>query len=234
MTHTFKQIALSIFAIPALMIASCGSDAASSQNQQESAPATDTTTKAERPITALKPGDVAPTFSLKNIDGKIVSLADYKDAKGAIVIFTCNHCPYAKAYEDRIVALDKKYAPLGFPVIAINPNDPELQPEDSYEEMKKRAAEKGFTFPYLIDEKQEIYPAYGASKTPHVFIIQKEKDQHIVRYVGAIDDNYEKPEEVKQKFAEKAVDALLEGKEVSPQTSVAIGCSIKDKRTAKN
>lgn len=179
----------------------------------------------------LKPGDIAPAFTLKNIDGNMVSLSDYSQEKGVIVIFTCNHCPYAKAYEDRIIALDKKYRPLGFPVVAINPNDPEIQPEDCYEKMIERAKEKGFTYPYLIDEKQEVYPAYGAVKTPHVFLLQKENDQFVVRYIGAIDDNYEKPEEVKQKFVEMAVDALIAGKPVNPETTVAIGCSIKDKRT---
>src|SRR5690606_34894199 len=114
-------------------------------------------------VDGYKIGDMATDFKLKNIDGKLVSLADYKDAKGYIVIFTCNHCPYAKAYEDRIVALDKKYKKLGFPVIAINPNNPGKQPEDSFENMKVRAKEKGFSFPYLIDEGQKIYPQYGAT-----------------------------------------------------------------------
>lgn len=232
MINSIKQLAITLSALAALLFASCGSEATSSSDQQEKANSADSTAKVEIPSAALKPGAVAPTFSLKNIDGKRVGLEDYKEAKGAIVIFTCNHCPYAQAYEERIIALDKKYSPLGYPVIAINPNDPELQPEDSYEEMQKRAAEKGFTFPYLLDEKQEIYPAYGASKTPHVFILQKDKDQYLVRYVGAIDDNYESPDEVKLKFAEMAVDALLEGRPVSPQTSVAIGCSIKDKKNS--
>src|SRR5690606_30003035 len=125
-----------------------------------------------------KIGDEATDFKLENIDGNQVSLADYPDAKGFIVIFTCNHCPYAVAYEDRIIALDEKYKPLGYPVIAINPNDPEVQPEDSMEEMRKRAAEKGFTFPYLLDLGQEIYPQYGATKTPHVFLLNKEEGKN--------------------------------------------------------
>ena len=131
-----------------------------------------------------KPGDVATDFKLKNVDGKMVSLADYKKAKGFIVIFTCNHCPFAKAYEERIVALDKKYAPKGYPVIAINPNDPALYAEDSYDNMKVRAKEKGFTFPYLFDEGQTVFPQYGATKTPHVFILQKEGAKNMVRYIA--------------------------------------------------
>ena len=172
-------------------------------------------------------GDVATDFSLKNIDNKMVSLKDYKDAKGFIVIFTCNHCPYAKAYEERIVALDKKYKKLGYPVIAINPNNPEKNKEDSFELMIVRAKEKGFTFPYLFDEGQKIYPQYGATKTPHVYILEKTAKGNIVKYIGAIDDNYQDEKEVKVKYVEDAVDSLLKGKEVEVKTTKAIGCSIK-------
>ena len=177
-----------------------------------------------------KPGDAATDFKLKNVDGKMVSLADYKKAKGFIVIFTCNHCPFAKAYEERIVALDKKYAPKGYPVIAINPNDPALYAEDSYDNMKVRAKEKGFTFPYLFDEGQTVFPQYGATKTPHVFILQKEGAKNMVRYIGAIDNNYANPADVTEKFAEKALDELLAGQPVSQPTTVAIGCGIKVKK----
>ena len=155
-----------------------------------------------------KVGDEATDFKLKNIDGKMVSLSDYKDAKGFIVIFTCNHCPYAIAYEDRIIALDKKYKSLGYPVIAINPNDPEVQPQDSFELMKERAKSKGFTYPYLIDEGQKIYPQYGAQKTPHVYILKKEGKKNIVKYIGAIDNNYKNANDADQKYAENALDAL--------------------------
>ncbi|RQO29772.1 thioredoxin family protein [Taibaiella sp. KBW10] len=190
----------------------------------------DTTKTPEKAVSGYKVGDEATDFSLKNVDGKQVSLADYKEAKGYIVVFTCNHCPYAKAYEQRIVDLDKKYASLGYPVIAISPNDPVLEPKDSYEEMQKLAKEKKYTFPYLIDEKQDVYPKYGATKTPHVFVLQKENGKNIVKYIGAIDDNYEHPKEVKKKYAELAVDALLAGKPIEENTTLAIGCSIKDKR----
>jgi peroxiredoxin len=172
-------------------------------------------------------GDIATDFSLKNVNGKMVSLADYKDAKGFIVVFTCNHCPFAKAYEDRIIALDKKYSKAGYPVIAINPNNPEKQKEDSYELMKVRAKEKGFTFPYLFDAGQKIYPQYGATKTPHVYILQKTAKGNEVKYIGAIDDNYEDEAAVKIKYAENAVDALLKGSEVPVKETKAIGCTIK-------
>lgn len=174
-----------------------------------------------------KVGDIATDFTLKNVDSKMVSLENYKDAKGFIVIFTCNHCPFAKAYEDRIIALDKKYKKLGYPVIAINPNNPSVQPADSYELMIERAKEKGFTFPYLFDEGQKIYPQYGATKTPHVFILQKTLKGNVVEYIGAIDDNHSDEEAVKVKYVENAVDALLGGKEIEVKSTKAIGCSIK-------
>lgn len=169
-------------------------------------------------------------FKLKNIDGKMVSLADYPNAKGFIVTFTCNHCPYAKAYEDRIVALDKKYATKGYPVIAINPNDAVQYPEDDFESMKMRAKEKGFTFPYLIDETQEQAKKFGALKTPHVFFVQKDGKKLVVKYIGAIDDNWEDASAAKEKYVESAVDALLAGKPVSVTSTKAIGCGIKWKK----
>ncbi len=177
--------------------------------------------------TGYKVGDIATDFKLKNIDGKMVSLADYKDAKGYIVIFTCNTCPYAVAYEDRIVALDKKYASKGYPVIAIMPNNTDVKPGDNMEAMKARAKAKGFTFPYLMDEGQKIYPQYGATKTPHVYLLQKTKKGNEVKYIGAIDDNYQDAAAVKTKYVENAVDALLSGKEIKEKETRAIGCSIK-------
>jgi peroxiredoxin len=172
-------------------------------------------------------GDVATDFSLKNIDGTMVSLSDYEDAKGFLVIFTCNTCPYAKAYEDRIIALDEKYKPMGVPVIAINPNNPEKQPGDGFEEMNVRAKEKGFTFPYLLDEGQEIFPQYGATRTPHVYLLEKTDKGNIVRYIGAIDDNYQDASQVEEKYVENAVDAMLAGDAIKVTTTRAIGCSIK-------
>lgn len=175
-------------------------------------------------------GDEAADFKLKNIDGKMVSLSDFKTAKGFIIAFTCNHCPYAKKYEDRIVELDKKYKDQGYPVIAINPNDPNVQPEDSYKQMIDRAKQKGFTFPYLVDEGQKIYPQYGATKTPHVFVLQKENGKNIVKYIGAIDNNYDNPNDVTEYYAQDAVNALIKGEPVKMTKTVAIGCTIKVKK----
>jgi len=185
------------------------------------------TISADKSVDGYDIGDIATDFKLKNIDGKMVSLSDYKNAKGYIVIFTCNTCPYAVAYEDRIIALDKKYKEKGYPVIAIMPNNPNSKPGDAYEQMQKRAKVKGFTYPYLMDEGQKIYPQYGATKTPHVYVLQKTKKGNEVKYIGAIDDNYQDVEAVEVKYAEDAVDALLNGKEVPETKTRAIGCSIK-------
>lgn len=172
-------------------------------------------------------GDIAADFSLTNVNNKKVALADFKDAKGFIIVFTCNHCPYAKAYEDRILALDKKYKSLGYPVIAINPNNPDVQPADSFALMQERAKEKSFSFPYLFDEGQKVYPLFGATKTPHVYVLQKTKAGNQVKYIGAIDDNYSDETAVKTKYVENAVDALLKNQEVAVKVTKAIGCSIK-------
>lgn len=171
-------------------------------------------------------GDKATDFSLKNVDGKFVSLSDYKDAKGFVVIFTCNTCPYAVMYEDRIKALHDKYADQGYPVIAINPNDPEVKPGDGQAEMKVRASNKEFDFPYLFDAGQAVYPQYGATKTPHVFVLDAD---HVVKYIGAIDDNPQSAESVGVKYVEDAIAAIDKGMNPTPATTKAIGCSIKVK-----
>ncbi len=172
-------------------------------------------------------GDIATDFKLKNIDGTIVSLSDYKDAEGFIVIFTCNTCPYAVAYEDRIIALHNKYANKGYPVIAIMPNNTDIQPGDNMDAMKQRAKTKGFTFPYLIDEDQTVFPQYGATKTPEVYVLQKTKNGNEVKYIGAIDDNYQDANAVKSKHVENALNALLSGQSIKESKTRAIGCSIK-------
>jgi len=174
-----------------------------------------------------KIGDKATDFKLKSVDGKMYSMADYKNAKGFIIAFTCNHCPFAVKYEDRINALAKKYKPQGYILLAINPNDPTVQPDDSFELMKVRAKEKGFAFPYLFDEGQKIYPQYGATKTPHAFLLDKNL---VVKYIGAIDDNVDSATEVKEKYLENAIAALENGKTPSPDITKAIGCSIKAKK----
>jgi peroxiredoxin len=178
-------------------------------------------------VNGYQVGDIVKDFSLKNVDGKMVSMADFSDAKGFIITFTCNTCPYSVAYEDRLIALDKKYASQGYPVIAINPNSPEARPDDSFEAMQTRAKEKGFTFPYMLDEGQKVYPVFGATRTPHMYIVAKTPKGHQVKYIGAIDDNYKDAAATTKQYVEDAVDALLAGKEVEVTMTKAIGCSIK-------
>ena len=174
----------------------------------------------------LKVGDKAPAFKLKNVDGKMVSLSDYEQSKGLVVVFSCNHCPYVVKYEDRINDLSKKYAPLGFPLVAINPNAPKVE-ADSYEKMIERHREKSFTFPYLLDDTQAIAKKYGAEKTPHVYILERKGIDFIIRYIGGIDDSPGDPEKVTKSYAAEAIDALLAGKEVPVKQTKAIGCTIK-------
>ncbi len=174
-----------------------------------------------------QPGDKATDFKLKSVDGKMYSMANYKDAKGFIVVFTCNTCPFAVKYEDRVNDLAKKYRSKGYVLLAINSNDPEVQPDDTYNLMQEKAKEKGFAFPYLVDEGQKIYPQYGATKTPHVFLLDKNL---VVKYIGAIDDNADDADSVKQHYLENAIAALDSGKDPSPALTKAIGCSIKAKK----
>lgn len=174
-----------------------------------------------------KIGDLVEDFNLENIDGNMVSMSNFKDAKGFIITFTCNTCPFAIAYEDRINDLNKKYSNLGYPVIAIMPNNVKVKPDDNMDAMKIRAKEKGFTFPYLIDIEQKVYPKFGATKTPHVYILEKTEAGLVVKYIGAIDDNSRNASVVKVKYVENAVDALLQGKDIEMKETKAIGCSIK-------
>lgn len=174
-------------------------------------------------IGGYKIGEVATDFNLKNVDGSMVSLASIPNAKGYIVAFTCNECPFAKMYEDRLIALHNTYAPKGYSVIAINPNNPENEKE-GYAAMQARAKEKGFPFPYLVDEGQKIYPQYGAVRTPHIFLLDQDRK---VQYIGAIDDNARSAESVKEKFLENAINALEKGEKPNPNLTKAIGCPVK-------
>ena len=177
----------------------------------------------------LKPGDNAVEFSLKNVDGTSVSLSDYTDQTGVILVFTSNPCPFSKAYEQRIITLHLSYADQGFPVVAINPNDVEISPDDAMDKMKARAEEQDYPFPYLKDESQDVYKAYGASKTPHIFLLQNKGGKFKVAYIGAIDDNAMDAAEVTSKYVEKAIAALVSGSNPDPATTKAIGCTIKTK-----
>lgn len=172
-------------------------------------------------------GDAVADFKLKNTNGKMVALSDYKDVKGVIVIFDCNTCPYSKAYNDRILALNKKYASKGFPVVLIQSNDPAKSPGDSYDEMVKHAESHGYDFPYLFDETQNVAKSFGATNTPHAFVLKKEGTTFKVSYIGAIDDNARDANAVTKRYVEDAADAVIGNKAAATTKTKAIGCTIK-------
>lgn len=174
-----------------------------------------------------KIGDKVQDFNLKNVDGKMVSLADYKDAKGFIVIFSCNHCPVVQKYENRMKALHAAYASKGFPVVAINPNDEKISPGDSYAEMQKRYKAQGFKFAYLWDDTQKVAKRFGAERTPHVYIVTKESGDFRLAYIGAIDNNADNAANADKQYVKDALDALLKNKELAVTETKAVGCSIK-------
>jgi peroxiredoxin len=172
-------------------------------------------------------GDSDSDIKLKNVNDKMVSLSDYKDQKGVIVIFDCNTCPYSKAYNDRIIQLNSKYSSRGFPVITINPNSPEISPGDSFQEMASQAKKKNYTFPYLQDETQQVARSFGATNTPHVFVLKNSGQNFNVAYIGTIDNNSRDASAATKKYVEEAVDALLDSKSVPTTRTKAIGCGIK-------
>lgn len=175
-------------------------------------------------------GDKSVAISLKNVDGNTVSTADYQDAKGFIVVFTCNTCPYSKMYEQRIESLHVKYATQGYPVLAINSNDKTVQPGDSYEEMVKLAAEKNYSFPYLYDDTQQIAKTFGATRTPHIYLLSKSGNDLKVAYIGAIDNNSKDADAADTKYVEDAVNSLLKGETIKTDNTKAVGCTIKWKQ----
>ncbi|MCO6465223.1 MAG: thioredoxin family protein [Bradyrhizobiaceae bacterium] len=172
-------------------------------------------------------GSKAPDFRLMNVDSQMVSLASYRGAKGIIMVFTCNSCPFAQAYEKRIKELHAKYASAGWPVLAINPNDPAVEPEDSFEHMQQRAKDSAYTFAYVADGNQTVAKAYGARRTPHVFLLRSTKTGFVVEYIGAIDDNPRDETAVEARFVEDAIAALEKGNVPEVSTTKAIGCGIK-------
>ncbi len=172
-------------------------------------------------------GDYTSDFKLKNVDGKMVSLSDYEDARGFILIFTCNTCPYAQKYEQRIIELHEKFSQQGFPVIAINPNDPGKSSGDAFDLMKARAKEKDFPFPYLQDQDQTIAQKYGATRTPEVYLLAKHDDKFKLIYTGAIDDNYSDASKVSTRYIAEAINQYTSGNEVKEKATKAIGCTIK-------
>ena len=176
----------------------------------------------------LEPGAKAPPFTLKGIDGKTHSLEELKGERATVIVFTCNHCPFAQAYEDRLIALAKSFGDKGVRFVAINSNDPAVSPDDSFEKMADRAKEKGFPYPYLFDATQEAAKAYGAQVTPHVFVFDA---GGVLRYRGRVDDSA-KVAQVKSPDLKNALEAVLAGKPVPTAATTAFGCSVKWKKQA--
>jgi peroxiredoxin len=172
----------------------------------------------------LEIGQRAPDFTLPGVDGKDHSLSSYKDSKIVVVVFMCNHCPYVRAYEDRLLTIQREYAPRGVQFIAINSNDSDGYPEDSFDNMVKHARAKRYDFPYLRDKTQRVARAYGAEYTPEVFVLNS---KFRVRYMGRVDDNWQHPEKVRSHDLRSAIEAVLAHKPVENPITHAIGCTIK-------
>lgn len=179
-------------------------------------------------------GDAVADFRLKNVDGRMVSLADYKNQKGLIVVFTSNHCPFAKAYEDRLIALDRKFSSQGYAVLAIMSNDLTAYEDDSFENMKVRAREKAYTYAYTLDETQSTARAFGATRTPQVYVLKQTGGQFILEYVGAIDDSPQDVASVQRHYVDDAVSSLLVGRPVQSPITKPIGCAIKWSNAPQN
>ena len=175
---------------------------------------------------ALSLGDIAPmsTVKMKSVDGREQSIADVRGVKGTLVMFSCNHCPYVKAWENRIAAIGNGAPAQGIGVIVINSNDPSEYADDDFPEMQKRAKEKGFRFPYVVDATSDVARAFGATRTPEVYLFD---DAGKLVYKGAIDDNAQDADKVKSRYLADAIDALSSGREIAEKESRAIGCSIK-------
>ncbi|MCA9580667.1 MAG: thioredoxin family protein [Myxococcales bacterium] len=169
-------------------------------------------------------GTAAPPFSLPGVDGRTYDLDSFQDATAFVVVFTCNHCPYAIACEDRLIAIQSDYADRGVRLVAINPNDSTRYPDDGFDAMKVRAKDKGFNFPYLRDESQAVAKAYDAACTPDVFVF--DGDRKLV-YNGRIDDNWQEPDKVTQRDLRAVLDAVLEGRPHGLEPIPSMGCSIK-------
>ena len=175
----------------------------------------------------LKIGSHAPDFNLPGVDGRKYSLNSFADKKALVVIFSCNHCPYVQAYEERIREIQTEYASKGVSVVAINSNEDMGYPEDNFENMKKRAVEQKFNFPYLRDEDQSIAKAYDATHTPEIFLFDEYRN---LAFHGKIDDNWQEPNKVQNQYLRNALDELLKGKEISVPETFTIGCTIKWKK----
>ena len=175
-------------------------------------------------MTNLTVGATALPFELPAVDGKTYAYNDFADKQAVVVVFSCNHCPYVLAWEDRLVEIQAEYGPRGVQVLAINANDAERYPTDSFEKMQAHAAEKGYNFPYLHDESQAVARAYGAERTPEVFVFDQ---AGVLHYHGLIDDNHENPDQVQNAYLRNALDAILTGQNPPVTNTDPKGCTIK-------
>ena len=174
----------------------------------------------------IKQDAIVQPFLLKCVSGEFVGMSTYPEAKGMIVVFTCNHCPFAKLYPERMNELYRKYAAQGIPLLAISSTDTVLFEEDGFAEMQKVAQQQGFVFPYLFDAEQTVVQDFGAQKTPHAFVLSRSEEGWKIVYSGSIDDNGADPSAVKHKYVEDAVRAVLKHKKVKVAHTSSIGCFI--------
>lgn len=175
-------------------------------------------------------GDAVTNFTLRNVNDRMVSLTDYRAQKGLVVVFTSNHCPFSKAYEERLLALDRKFASQGFPLLAIMPNDPAAYEDDAFTNMQTRARERNYGFAYLLDEAQAVARQFGATRTPQVFVLKHVNGQFILEYTGTIDDSPQDETGAQRRYVDEAVNNLLAGRPVPSPITKPIGCAIKWKQ----
>lgn len=172
-------------------------------------------------------GDAVAEFQVRNINNQFVNLADYTNQKGVVVVFMANHCPFSKAYEDRLMAIHTKFAPQGYPVLAVQTSDVTAYPEDAYEVVQGRSRDRGFPFPYTIDESQSVARAFGAIRTPQVFVLTRTGGKFVVQYMGAIDDNPQDGTGVQKHYLDDALVSLTTGRPILTSTTRPIGCAVK-------
>jgi peroxiredoxin len=175
----------------------------------------------------LKIGSDLPHFRLKGTDEKMHSTDAYSEKRILVIVFSCNHCPYVQAYEERMKGIQREFGGMGVQLIAVNSNDESGYPEDSFENMKKRAVDKGFNFPYLRDEDQSVASKFDATHTPEIFVFDGNRK---LVYHGKIDDNWMEPERVRTRYLKDAIEQLLRGEEISVPETFSIGCTIKWKK----
>ena len=189
---------------------------------------TSLTVQAQTPVAKnYAVGDAVAEFQVRNITNQFVNLADYKAQKGVVVVFMANHCPFSKAYEDRLMAVHNKFAGQGYPVLAVQTSDVTVYPEDAFEVVQSRSRDRGFPFPYTIDESQSVARAFGATRTPQVFVLTRTGGKFVVQYMGAIDDNPQDAAGVQKHYLNDALVSLTTGRVIQINTTRPIGCAVK-------